>query len=156
MSRSSSAALPEHIRRIKSDKIRTVIFQIMIASLKVLKGHRTERKSHISLGSHPDPASFVRRFIKDLRTPSLADFDESRVGKIQYSVVYSAALISTIDSKANLPTQRCRANLPTLKIVKMAKCRYAFGDEYDYKIFWLKEDGVWYKEPGSGFPLQEG
>jgi hypothetical protein len=40
------------------------------------------------------------------------------------------------------------ANLPTMKIVKMAKCRYTSGDEYVYKIFWLKEDGVWYKEPG--------
>jgi hypothetical protein len=34
-----------------------------------------------------------------------------------------------------------------MKILKMAKCCYAFGDEYDYKIFWLKADGVWYKEP---------
>jgi hypothetical protein len=27
-----------------------------------------------------------------------------------------------------------------MKILKMAKCRYAFGDEYDYKIFWLKAE----------------
>jgi hypothetical protein len=35
------------------------------------------------------------------------------------------------------------AEAPTLKNLKMAKCRYMFGDECIWKIFWLKEDGVW-------------
>src|ERR1700730_15275715 len=69
MSRSSSAVLPEHIRRSKSDKIRMVIFQIVIASLK---GHRTELKSHhISLGSPSWSSVFVRPVIRNLRSPSL-------------------------------------------------------------------------------------
>jgi hypothetical protein len=51
-------------------------------------------------------------------------------------------------NRGDEPRPRHRSKSPTMKIVKMAKCRYRFGDEYDYKIFWLKEDGVWYKEPG--------
>jgi hypothetical protein len=50
-----------------------------------------------------------------------------------------------------LPDLDIEANLPTMKIVKMAKCRYSVGDEYVWKIFWLKEDGVWYKEPGISY-----
>ena len=46
------------------------------------------------------------------------------------------------------------ANLPTRKIVKMAKCCYEFGEEYVCKIFWLKEDGVWYKEPGFSHNME--
>lgn len=40
-------------------------------------------------------------------------------------------------------------NRPAMKILKMAKCSYEFGDEYVYKIFWLKEDGVWYRDLGT-------
>jgi hypothetical protein len=42
-----------------------------------------------------------------------------------------------------------------MKIVKIAMCRYTFGDEYVYKIYRLKEDGIWYKVPGTSFDCMD-
>jgi hypothetical protein len=47
------------------------------------------------------------------------------------------------------PTCSSQANRPTeTGLVSTG----SFGDEYEWKIFWLKKDGIWYREPGGTFP----